>query len=104
MSVQSIPEYAEGVGLFYSTAQQDAEQGGGPSYRAEVARLRKRLHDIQSQIEDLEHGYYVITPEGDWYGPEPTHTRIHRCSQSDFRDTDHAIVLVVDKVNAIEEE
>lgn len=104
MSVQSIPEYAEGVGLFYSTAQHAPEQGGGPFYRAEVARLRKRLHNMQSQIEDLEHGYYVITPEGDWYGPEPTQTRIHRCSQSDFRDTDHTIVLVVDKVRATEEE
>lgn len=77
--------------------------GGEPSYRAEVARLRQRIHNMQGQIEDLEHGYYIITPDGDWYGPEYTEAAIRRCSESDFADTHHTIALVVDKVDAREE-
>lgn len=106
MSMQVIPVYAGGTGYYQGTLEmhQAEAQGGEPSYRAEVARLRHRLHNLQGQIEDVEHGYYIITPEGDWYGPEPTEARIRRCSQSDFRDTRHVIALVMDKVDAIEED
>lgn len=83
---------------------QAQHQGGNPSYRAEVSRLRQRIHNMQNQIEDLEHGYYIVTPDGDWYGPEHTEAAIRRCSGSDFSDTSHTIVLVVDKVEAQEEE
>lgn len=80
------------------------QRGGNSSYRVEVARLWQRIHSMQNQIEDLEHGYYIVTPDGDWYGPEHTEAAIRRCSGSDFADTSHTIVLVVDKVEAQEEE
>lgn len=73
-------------------------------YRADVIRLQQRIYNMQNQIEDLEHEYYIITPEGDWYGPECTEAAIRRCSESDFADTRHTIVLVIDKVDAREEE
>lgn len=82
---------------------QARQQGGGPSYRTEASRLRQRIHNMQGQIEDLTHGYYIITPEGDWYGPECTETAIRRCSESDFADTRHIIALIVDRVDAREE-
>lgn len=99
-----IPEYAGGTDHFRDVMElhHATLQGGGPSYQEESRRLRQRLLNIQGQIKDAGHGYYIITPDGDWYGPECTEKGIRRCSESDFSDTDHTIVLVIDKVDAKE--